>query len=59
MAEDRMTMTVGEAAKRLGIGRNSCYDAVQRGEIPSLRIGKRLLIPVVALERMLAGPYAS
>ena len=54
MAEDRMTMTVEEAAKRLGIGRNSAYDAVQRGEIPSLRIGKRLLVPVAALERMLA-----
>ena len=50
----KATMTVDEAAKCLGIGRNSAYEAVQRGEIPVIRIGKRLLVPVVALERMLA-----
>lgn len=51
----RATLTVDEAALRLGIGRNAAYDAVKRGEIPSIRIGRRLLVPVAALERMLAG----
>ncbi len=50
---DRKTITVDEAAKALGIGRNTAYEAVRRGEIPSIKIGKRLLVPVVALERML------
>lgn len=51
----RSTMTVIEAAKRLGIGRNQAYEAAGRGEIPSIRIGNRILVPTAALERMLAG----
>ena len=40
-----LTITVGEAARYLGIGRNSAYEAVRRNEIPSIRIGRRILIP--------------
>ncbi|MEX1207457.1 MAG: helix-turn-helix domain-containing protein [Acidimicrobiia bacterium] len=40
-----LTMTVGEAARFLGIGRNSAYEAVRRNEIPSIRIGRRIVIP--------------
>lgn len=39
----------------LGLGRNATYDAAARGEIPTIRIGRRLLVPRAALERMLAG----
>ena len=53
MKDDPLTMTVTECAKRLGIGRNSAYEAVSRGEIPAIRVGKRLLVPKVALERLL------
>lgn len=57
MAEQtRATTTVVEAAKRLGIGRNQAYDAVKRGELPVIRIGKRLLVPTAALDRMLDQP---
>ncbi len=48
------TLTVDEAAKLLRVARNSCYEAVKRGEIPSIRIGKRILIPRVPFETMLA-----
>ncbi|MGO6702593.1 MULTISPECIES: helix-turn-helix domain-containing protein [Rhizobium] len=51
----RATATVDEAAKKLGIGRNQCYEAVRRGQIPHLRIGKRVLILTAALDRILAG----
>ena len=50
-----MTITVTEAACRLGIGRNSAYEAVRRGEIPTIRIGKRILVPISALDRLLEG----
>ena len=49
----RRTATIVEVAKVLGVGRNQAYEAVRRGEIPSIRIGKRLLVPLAALERML------
>lgn len=51
----RETATVTEAARRLGIGRNQAYAAVRRGELPVIRIGKRLLVPVAVLDRMLNG----
>lgn len=49
----RATLTVDEAAKRLGIGRNQAYEAVKRAEIPCIKIGRRLLVPRAALEKML------
>lgn len=51
---ERKTLTVSEAARELGISRNSAYEAVRRGQIPSIRIGRRLLVPRSALERLLS-----
>lgn len=53
--EGALTYRVEEAGRLLGIGRNQAYEAIRRGEIPVVRIGKRLLVPKAALERMLAG----
>jgi excisionase family DNA binding protein len=50
----RRTITIPEAAEMLGVSRNAAYEAAKRGEIPSIRIGKRVLVPLAALERMLA-----
>jgi excisionase family DNA binding protein len=47
------TVSVPEAGKWLGIGRNAAYEAARRGEIPTIKIGKLLRVPVVALERKL------
>ena len=47
-------MTVPEAGRRLGLGRISSYLAAKRGELPVLKIGRRLLVPKSAFERMLA-----
>ena len=51
----RRTYTIDEAARLLGIGRNSAYEAATRGEIPTIKIGKRVVVPKAALDRMLAG----
>ncbi len=51
---DRLTYTVGEAALLLGISRNSAYEAVRRGEIPTIRLGRRILVPRNRLEELLA-----
>ena len=53
MMNDKLTLTVPETAKRLGIGKNLAYEAIQRGEIPSIRVGHRLLVPISALESMM------
>ena len=53
VVEERMTYTVAEAAKLLGIGQRQAYEAVHVQTIPSIRIGTRILIPRRALERLL------
>jgi hypothetical protein len=42
-----------ETGKALGLGRVATYEAAKRGEIPTIRIGKLLLVPIRALEKML------
>jgi excisionase family DNA binding protein len=49
----RLTWTVTEAARLLGISHASAYEAARRGELPVRVIGRRLLVPRVALLRLL------
>ena len=56
MKEERLTLTIEETARLLGIGRQLAYDRVKTGEIPVLKIGRRLLVPRIALEKMLEEP---
>ena len=57
---DKKTLSIPEAGKALGIGRSAAYEAARTGQLPTIRIGKRLLVPIVALERLLeqASPIA-
>ena len=50
---EAQTITIDEASRRLGIGKNQAYDAAGRGEIPTIKIGRRLLVPLAPFERML------
>lgn len=50
---ERPTVTVEEAAVILDISRPSAYEGVRSGEIPSFRVGRRILVPTAALRRML------
>jgi len=52
---ERATLTVDEAAKVLGVSRWAAYEAVKNGEIPTVRIGRRIVVPRIALDRLLAG----
>lgn len=49
---ERPTLTVEEAAKLLGIGRTAAYECVRRGELPVLHFGRRLLVSVAELRRL-------
>ena len=54
-AQQSDTLSVEEAGRRAGLGRNASYDAVKRGEIPAVRFGRKLRVPRIAFERILAG----
>jgi excisionase family DNA binding protein len=47
------TLTVPEAGRFLGLGKASAYAAAERGDLPTIRVGRRLLVPTAALRRML------
>ncbi|MEI2704079.1 MAG: helix-turn-helix domain-containing protein [Ilumatobacteraceae bacterium] len=56
--DDRRTFTVAEVAEIVGISRSTAYECVRRGEIPSRRFGRRIVVLRHELERML-GPIAT
>lgn len=51
-----LTVSIPEAAKLLGISRNLAYLAAARGEIPTLKVGRRVLVPRAALDEVLSRP---
>jgi hypothetical protein len=52
--EAPLTLSVPAAGKKyFGLSRNGAYDAAARGDLPTIRIGRLLRVPVRALERML------
>ena len=54
VTDEPKTLTVPEAGRvYFDLGRNASYEAARRGDIPTIRIGRLLRVPVAALERML------
>lgn len=51
----RQTLSVAEAAEVLGISRAHAYDCVRSGELPSITLGRRVVIPRRALDELLDG----
>ena len=51
----RLTVDIPEAGRMLGIGKNAAYDAAKRGQIPTIHLGKRRVVPLGKLRAMLGG----
>jgi len=52
--ETPLTITVPEAGKKyFDLSRDASYAAAQRGDIPTIRVGRLLRVPVAAMERKL------
>ena len=52
-------LTVMEAAEILRIGRSTAYEAARTGQIPTVRIGRKILVPKAALARLLGKDAAA
>jgi len=50
-----LVLTVEEVRKQLRLSRGLMYEAIHTGQIPSIRVGRRILIPRVALDHLLTG----
>lgn len=51
--ERSLTLTVEQAARIFGIGRSTAYELVHTGDIPSLRLGRRIVVPVAHVADLL------
>jgi hypothetical protein len=59
-SEAPMTLSVPEAGKRYyGLSRNGSYAAAERGEIPTIRVGRLLRVPTKAMDRQLEVPFGN
>lgn len=57
MDDDVLAVNVEEARRRLGgVSRGLIYAAVRSGSLPCIRLGKRILIPLKSLERLMDQP---
>jgi excisionase family DNA binding protein len=56
---EHRVVTVNEAALMLRISRGAAYQAAKTKQLPTIRIGRRLLVPLAALERLLASDTAA
>ena len=59
LAPERETLTIAETALVLGLSRNATYAAVERGDLPTVRIGARILVSRARLRELLNGRSAS
>jgi excisionase family DNA binding protein len=58
-ADEPLVITIPEAGKRLRMSAQSAYAAAKRGEIPTIRIGHLIRVPVARLNQLLAGDEAA
>jgi hypothetical protein len=52
----RVTAPVPDAGKVVGLSRNGSYSAARKGQIPTLRFGKKIIVPMAQFRRMLGLP---
>lgn len=52
LSDGRRVLSVEEAGRLLGLGKSASYQAIARNEIPHIRIGRRIIVPLEALERL-------
>ena len=52
----QLTASIKEVAKMLGISKNHAYTMAQTGEIPTITLGRRVLVPLDILHRRLSDP---
>lgn len=56
--DERLVISLAEAAERLGIHRQTLRAAIKRGDLRAVRVGRRWLIPVAAIDELLEGHRA-
>jgi excisionase family DNA binding protein len=63
VGQECLTYSIPQAGKLLGYSRNTAYEAAKRGQLPTIRLGRKIRVPKAALQRLLdsadGGPKAA
>jgi len=51
---DEVVLEVPEVARRLRISRSFAYELITTGQLPGMRLGRRVLVPVKMLDEFIA-----
>ena len=54
MDNSKKVYTVNEVAKMLGVSRGTAYECVKTGELPHIKLGRRIVVPIAAFEEFLS-----
>lgn len=54
---ERLVLTIVEAAKILGLSRPTAYKLAKSGELPTIKLGRKVVVSKVQLNRLLSGEY--
>jgi excisionase family DNA binding protein len=57
VSNDRLVFTVTEVAYLINVSRAFAYELVARGELPSIRLGRRIVIPRSGLQKLLDSDF--
>jgi excisionase family DNA binding protein len=55
VSTEKQVFSVAEAGKILGLSRNTAYKAAKAGDIPTIKIGSKMLVPMESMRRILSG----
>jgi excisionase family DNA binding protein len=53
--DECLTYSIPQAGRLLGFGRNASYEAARRGELPTIRFGRKIRVPKAGVQRLLDG----
>lgn len=59
IADERLTLSIAEAAKILRISRNTAYTMASQGKLPVIRVGLRMIVPRKGLNELLSKGWAA
>jgi excisionase family DNA binding protein len=52
--DTQLVLTVERTAALLGISRTLAYELIGRGDLPAVRLGRRIVVPRAAIDRLVA-----
>ena len=56
--DEPLVLTIAQASARLGLHRQTLRAAIDRGDLRAVRVGRRWLVPIAAIEELLGGDRA-